>query len=108
LLDMVALEMGAPDPDDRDIDALLIEQARIAEPVPAEAEIVAQASEPIAEPPAPPVQPAPPAVVEPSPEISLGATIIASGMVTKPVVAANDPLAPIRRMSQIEKIALFS
>jgi hypothetical protein len=107
LLDMIALEMGAPDPDDSDIDALLADEARIAEPAPAEAEIVAQAPEPIAEPPAPPVQLAPPAVVKPPPETSLGATIIASGMMTKPT-AANDPLAPIRRMSQVEKIALFS
>jgi len=48
--------------------------------------------------------PAPvPAVV-----VSLGSTLIASGMLRKPVTAANDPLAPIRRMSQVEKIAFFS
>ena len=41
-------------------------------------------------------------------EISLGSSIIASGIVRRPVVAANDPLAPIRRMSQAEKIAFFS
>jgi hypothetical protein len=41
-------------------------------------------------------------------EVSLGATLIASGVVRKPVLAANDPLAPIRRMSQAEKIAFFS
>jgi hypothetical protein len=29
-------------------------------------------------------------------------------MLRKPVTAANDPLAPIRRMSQAEKIAFFS
>jgi hypothetical protein len=40
--------------------------------------------------------------------VSLGATIIASGMLRKPVNPANDPLAPIRRMSQAEKIAFFS
>jgi hypothetical protein len=44
----------------------------------------------------------------PAREISLGSSIIASGIVRKPVVAANDPLAPIRRMSQAEKIAFFS
>ena len=35
-------------------------------------------------------------------EISLGSSIIASGMLKKPGVPANDPLAPIRRMSQAE------
>ncbi|MCP3477165.1 hypothetical protein NLM33_44205 [Bradyrhizobium sp. CCGUVB1N3] len=45
----------------------------------------------------------------PSPlEPSLGATILASGMLQKPRAAANDPLAPIRRMTQAEKIAFFS
>jgi hypothetical protein len=40
--------------------------------------------------------------------VSLGSTIIASGMLRKPANPANDPLAPIRRMSQAEKIAFFS
>ncbi len=44
---------------------------------------------------------------EPALEVSLGSSIIASGIVRRPV-AANDPLAPIRRMSQAEKIAFFS
>lgn len=44
----------------------------------------------------------------PLPEPSLGATILASGMLQKPRAAANDPLAPIRRMTQAEKIAFFS
>ncbi|MGW1421312.1 hypothetical protein ACWAT4_14495 [Bradyrhizobium manausense] len=43
-----------------------------------------------------------------SPEPSLGATILASGIVQKSRVAANDALAPIRRMTQAEKIAFFS
>jgi hypothetical protein len=42
------------------------------------------------------------------PEASLGATILASGMLQKPRTAANDALAPIRRMTQAEKIAFFS
>jgi hypothetical protein len=42
------------------------------------------------------------------PEASLGATILASGMLQKPRAPANDPLAPIRRMTQAEKIAFFS
>jgi hypothetical protein len=41
-------------------------------------------------------------------ELSLGSTIIASGILRKPNIPANDPLAPIRRMSQSEKIAFFS
>jgi hypothetical protein len=46
----------------------------------------------------------------PSPlsEPSLGATILASGILQKPRTAANDPMAPIRRMTQAEKIAFFS
>ncbi|MBR0780672.1 hypothetical protein [Bradyrhizobium iriomotense] len=44
----------------------------------------------------------------PSPEPSLGATILASGILQKPRAPANDPLAPIRRMTQAEKIAFFS
>jgi YD repeat-containing protein len=46
----------------------------------------------------------------PSPlsEASLGATILASGMLQKPRAPANDALAPIRRMTQAEKIAFFS
>ena len=44
----------------------------------------------------------------PLPEQSLGATILASGMLQKPRTAANDALAPIRRMTQAEKIAFFS
>src|SRR5205823_732820 len=42
------------------------------------------------------------------PEQSLGATILASGMLQKPRTPANDPLAPLRRMTQAEKIAFFS
>lgn len=39
---------------------------------------------------------------------SLGAALIASGLVPHPGASAADPLAPIRRMSQAERIALFS
>jgi hypothetical protein len=44
----------------------------------------------------------------PVPEPSLGATILASGILQKPRAPANDPMAPIRRMTQAEKIAFFS
>ena len=125
LLDMIAMEMGAPDPiSDEEIAEAVAEQARLqthlAQPAPVELKI---APEPVAV-PAPPirqaVQPSPPRAIEPVPApaplpapappmgMSLGSTIIASGMLRKPAVLANDPLAPIRRMSQAEKIAFFS
>jgi hypothetical protein len=44
---------------------------------------------------------------KPLPQPSLGSTLLASGMLQRPV-AANDPLTPIRRMTQPEKIAFFS
>jgi hypothetical protein len=133
LLDMIAMEMGAPDPiSDEEIAAAAAEQAslqsqlrtNLAQPAPVEP---AMAPQPVAV-PAPPipqaVQPPPPRAIEPAPApapaparapepaaptgVSLGSTIIASGMLRKPVNPANDPLAPIRRMSQAEKIAFFS
>ncbi|MBR1268773.1 hypothetical protein JQ629_14770 [Bradyrhizobium sp. AUGA SZCCT0222] len=133
VLDMIAMEMGAPDPFDDDefaepeielahIAAAVIEETRLAEPIaeeaqiveplPAPPEIVAALPEPMMSAPvAPPVQPPPQPVAaampEPALEVSLGSSIIASGIVRRPV-AANDPLAPIRRMSQAEKIAFFS
>jgi hypothetical protein len=136
LLDMIAMEMGAADPFDADeidepIAEALAEAPHIAEP-PVEPETVAQLPEPMVEPEIvaplpesaaapiePPVQLAPqpaieappqPAEIPPEPprEISLGSSIIASGIVRKPGIPANDPLAPIRRMSQAEKIAFFS
>lgn len=129
VLDMIAAEMGAPDPFDDDeiaepaieeahfaepvveeaqLVALIVEEARIAEPLPVEPETIAELAEPMAAPIQPPVQPPPhPVTPEPALEVSLGSSIIASGLVRRPV-AANDPLAPIRRMSQAEKIAFFS
>ncbi|MGX4770702.1 hypothetical protein ACWAUC_13000 [Bradyrhizobium guangdongense] len=44
----------------------------------------------------------------PLPTPSLGATILASGILQRPRPAASDALAPIRRMTQAEKIAFFS
>jgi hypothetical protein len=115
VLDMIAMEMGAPDPFEADeIAEPMVEQSHVAEPPPVEPETVAQLPEPMAAPIEPPAQPTPPPVVhtetspEPGREISLGSSIFASGIVRRPAVAANDPLAPIRRMSQAEKIAFFS
>jgi hypothetical protein len=123
LLDLIAAEMSAPDPMGMDeIFEIATEAASVAEPV-----SVASAPDIVAEPSAvieapvqemaaiqPEVRIAPQPVIEPPPapepahEVSLGASIIASGMLRKPTIPANDPLAPIRRMSQAERIAFFS
>lgn len=109
ILDMIAMEMGAPDPIDDDE---IAEQAQFAEPAPVEQAIVAEVPEPVAAPVEPPVEMPPQRAVEavaaPAIEMSLGSTILASGMLSKAARPANDPLAPIRRMSQVEKIAFFS
>ena len=55
---------------------------------------------------APAARPAPEPKPEPAP--SLGAALIASGLVQRPAALGADPLAPIRRMSQAERIAFFS
>lgn len=39
---------------------------------------------------------------------SLGESLIANGIIARPVTPRSDPLAPIRRMSQAEKVAFFS
>jgi hypothetical protein len=39
---------------------------------------------------------------------SLGSSLLANGIVQRPRISKPDPLAPIRRMSQTEKIAFFS
>jgi hypothetical protein len=102
LLDMVALEMAAPDPADID-DAFDTGSGEIhvAESPPADPIIAAQEPEPIAAPAQPPT-------TQPSLQVSLGSTLIANGMVRRPNASVSDPLAPIRRMSQAEKIAFFS
>ncbi|WP_426441771.1 hypothetical protein [Bradyrhizobium genosp. P] len=129
VLDLIAMEMGAPDSINGD-EAMMVAEMPIAEAPLVEPETAAQtpqpeltrAPEPVVASPAPTVEvpaaeapqshPAPQADIVPAPqpamEVSLGSTIIASGLVKKPNAAANDPLAPIRRMTQAEKIALFS
>jgi hypothetical protein len=89
VLDLIALEMAAPDFDEPDI--VDVTETDSVEPV-----IVLQ----VAEPP----QPEP----EPVPQPSLGASLISNGIIRRPDTSYADPLAPIRRMSQAEKIAFFS
>jgi hypothetical protein len=102
LLELVALEMAAPDPfdsdepsdaDPDDIDA--------ATPPPADPVMVAREAEPAA-------APAQPLAIQSRFEPSLGSSLIANGILRRPNGAASDPLAPLRRLSQVEKIALFS
>ncbi|NPU12517.1 hypothetical protein HL666_17225 [Bradyrhizobium sp. 83002] len=76
-------------------------------------------------PPAPPLAEAPPIRQDPAPatpasstsayampkpayEPSLGSTLLSNGLLQRPQAPANDPLLPIRRMTQPEKIAFFS
>jgi hypothetical protein len=117
VLDLIAAEMSAPQPMDDEFAEMAIAEPAIAEPSPAAASAVTSDSEPpIAAPVAPPVQLEPPAAIAPASgptqvgeaEASIGSAVIASGILKTPNVAANDPLAPIRRMSQAEKIAFFS
>lgn len=155
VLEAIALEMAAPDPEFDEIIATAEMDVAVSEPMVAEtaAPVAAELPEPIASPPVvAPVMEEPAAdapiamdslarltdaiaeaaaeVMEqsapamaaaanfsaatplptpsPVPEPSLGATILASGILQKPRAPANDPLAPIRRMTQAEKIAFFS
>jgi hypothetical protein len=108
VLDLVAAEMAAPDPDEAEAIANK-PRAHVTEPPLIEPFVVASTPEPIAMPrpsmPAPTLQAVTPI---PPTEPSLGATILATGILPRPKPPASDPLAPIRRMSQAEKIAFFS
>ena len=108
LLDMIAAEMGAPDPSDDEFDGepgeMELDDLPCAEPeMIASSEEIAVAPEIVSA-----VQPtSPQPAAEPAPEPSLGSTLIASGFLRRSAASA-DPLASIRRLSQVEKIALFS
>jgi hypothetical protein len=125
VLEMVALEMGAPHFDEADDDSdAETNGAHVTMPPAVEPIVVARAPEPMPPPqpatlppswpstPRPLPEPAPPISVEPAvrllPGPSLGSTLLASGILQRPRASAPDPLAPIRRMSQAEKIAFFS
>jgi len=115
VLEMVALEMAAPDPEEEHDFPITREHGPgqatmlpVVEPLPAlaeEAEVESPVtSPPLAQQPTLSVSPS----VAPEGEVSLGSALIARGILQTPNIPANDPLAPIRRMSQAEKIALFS
>jgi hypothetical protein len=108
VLEMVAIEMAAPDPADDFCDgsANAGEADAIFPPVVTSAPEPAAAPSQAAQPPLQPAQ-APPERPPVAAEPSLGSTIIATGLLQRPKTS-SDPLAPIRRMSQVEKIAFFS
>jgi hypothetical protein len=116
VLDMIAFEMAADDASDLDdltgMEETCIEETCAAEPPAAAPEMIAEMPEPIAAPVPPPIQPSHQPLHQPShqpsPQPSLGATLIANGILRRPNAPASDPLAPIRRMTQAEKIAFFS
>ncbi|WP_316224802.1 MULTISPECIES: hypothetical protein [unclassified Bradyrhizobium] len=58
--------------------------------------------------PQPAVATAAQAMPKPSYEPSLGSALLANGLLPRKPMTANDPLMPIRRMTQPEKIAFFS
>jgi hypothetical protein len=118
MLDRIAIEMAASDPDEID-DAVIAPEPQdnaaepqmhieppvaLTEPPPEEFVPAASVPEPVVAQEA--AVPSPPVAREPEP--SLGATLLANGLVTRPKIPANDPLAPIKRMTQAEKIAFFS
>ncbi len=119
VLEAVAMEMAAPDPeeDTADFSEPIVGSAPMHVTMPPVVEPIARAAEAEAElppvaTPAPALQPSlhlvPSAAPEPEEAPSLGSALIANGILRKPSPPANDPLAPIRRMSQAEKIAFFS
>ena len=128
VLELVAAEMSAPDVSEEDDLPIVETDDTHITPPPPPPEPVARAPEPmIARAMAEPVRrtvpaasvveplirptlapaPAPTFAPAPPPEPSLGSMIIAGGILPKKE-PASDPLAPIRRMSQAEKIAFFS
>jgi len=110
VLDMVAAEMAAPDSDAAYVPA----EFRTYENEAFESEgtgpepvkpIVTERPEPMS---AVAVQRGVEVSTSPLAQPSLGSSLPASGVVQRPRISKPDPLAPIRRMSQTEKIAFFS
>jgi hypothetical protein len=106
LLDMVAHEMGAPDFIDLDGS----DEPDVTAPAPPQPMVVVQKPEPmvLVPKPEPIAAPVTPSAIQPLLKPSLGSTLLANGIVRRPNAPASDALAPIRRMSQAEKIAFFS
>jgi hypothetical protein len=109
VLDAVAMEMGALDLDDTDelfapapemAASEQVYRAPVAQPS-LDAEMTLEEIAEVA------LAPAMPAATE-MPAPSLGAALIANGVIANPAAPASDPLAPLRRMTQAEKIAFFS
>jgi hypothetical protein len=92
VLDLIAMEMAAADFSEHEAD-----QSFMLRPDQA----VSQSDAPLAD-----ATTASPSAAAPQP--SLGDILIAQGIVRPRDLSAADPLAPIRRMSQAEKIAFFS
>jgi len=108
VLDMVALEMSAPDPED-EVDPETYEVHDMGSPPPGPVTAAGRPKVAATTPVQPPaIKPSLEASLKPAPEASLGSSLIANGIVRKPRASDADPLAPIRRMSQAEKIAFFS
>ncbi|SNT38424.1 hypothetical protein SAMN05216374_3634 [Tardiphaga sp. OK246] len=122
VLDMVAAEMGALDLSEPDVIEPQLAEPQYVEPEVMQVEAVAvQPAEPealnpdlmtlaqiaeVALAPEPPQPDLVPKVEAAAP--SLGAALIAGGVIADPNAPASDPLAPIRKMTQAEKIAFFS
>ncbi|WP_410001875.1 hypothetical protein [Tardiphaga sp. 709] len=122
VLDMVAAEMGALDLSEPDVIEPQLAEPQYVEPEVMQVEAVAvQPAEPealnpdlmtlaqiaeVALAPEPPQPDLVPQVEAAAP--SLGAALIAGGVIADPNAPASDPLAPIRKMTQAEKIAFFS
>jgi hypothetical protein len=106
VLDLIALEMAAPDTSDLDdVSEMEADEIHVAELPPAEPIVLAQQPETI---PPPPIESSLEPSLQPAMQPSLGSSLIASGILRKPNASGSDPMAPIRRMSQAEKIAFFS
>jgi hypothetical protein len=82
------------------------EAAMAATPLPEVTPLQSSLQSPLQSLPAP--EPEPISIPPSAPELSLGSSLIANGIVQRPRASRPDPLAPIRRMSQTEKIAFFS
>lgn len=117
VLDMVAAEMGALDlsepeyvepqliePDVMQVEAVAVQHA---EPEVINSDLMTLAQ--IAEAALAPEPPQPDLATQMEAAApSLGAALIASGVIADPSAPASDPLMPIRKMTQAEKIAFFS